>query len=94
VQAVPEVDPAETEQAMRVETRELLAACYVSREASRRMLTHAVEVDERGIPVKVICGNVRLDSVAERAAMSSPEALQEVPTCRKCSAWWRGRDKR
>ena len=62
----------------RIETRAVLASAY-TRQYRGRLLTHAVEVED-GMETRVLCGRVKLDSIADRYA-DDPRA---VPTCLIC----------
>jgi hypothetical protein len=61
------------------ETREVLAGAYRAG-LPGTMLRHAVEVDEAGHAVRVLCNRVALDSLADRNA-GDPH---DEPTCRAC----------
>lgn len=69
---------------MRIETRAVLAAAYLGPNKGRyighRMLTHAVEVDDNDHDVRVLCGRVELDSLADRNAGD----WRVAPTCESC----------
>ena len=67
---------------MNVEWRSLLAASYKGRRASlERLLSHAVEVDEHGYVLRVLCGRVPVDHVADAYA-----GTQGTERCNKCNA--------
>ena len=63
---------------MIIETRAVLAGAY--RGKMRRTLTHSVEIDGNLVEVRVLCGNVALDSLCDRLC-SDPHA---PPSCVKC----------
>lgn len=64
---------------MKIETREVLADAYLG--GSRRtMLSHAVEVDEAGKEIRVLCDRVKLDSLADHYAQDTTR----LPTCGAC----------
>lgn len=63
-----------------IETREVLADAYRGR--SRTLLSHAVELTAAGDVVRVLCGRVALDSVADHYAQDTTLP----PTCRRCAA--------
>ncbi len=64
-----------------IETREVLAACYLGPNKRRgRMLSHAVVVDRDKRVVEVLCRRVSELSIADREA-SDPTA---TPTCAYC----------
>jgi hypothetical protein len=68
---------------MNIETRVLLGAVYRglrSRTYPHRMLSHAVEVDDDGVEVRVLCGRVQLESLADPLAGDTAER----PTCQAC----------
>lgn len=54
------------------------------------MLSHAVEIDADGEPVRVLCHRVRLDSLADHFAQDTTQA----PTCPYCAVWWRAHPER
>lgn len=74
---------------MAIETREVLATAYKARAISRMrpMLSHAVEVDADRHAIRVLCGRVNLESIADRYAQDTTLP----PTCRRC-AKSQGRD--
>jgi hypothetical protein len=52
----------------RLVTAPLAGAAYAKRlQAGKRPLTHAVELDAGGIPLRVLCGTVKLSSVLDDA---------------------------
>lgn len=63
---------------MKIETREVLAGAYVGH--AKRMLSHAVVVDDAGRDIQVLCARVELDNLADCYA-SDPAA---EPTCQIC----------
>jgi hypothetical protein len=63
-----------------METRAVLAGAYLRVRSWRSYLTHAVEVNEAGVEVKVLCDRVQLDSLADRCA-SDPTAPPTCPAC-------------
>jgi hypothetical protein len=66
------------------ETRAVLAAAY--RRGDRRgRLTHTVLVDDDGREIKVVCGTVKLDSIADVFSTDSTAP----PTCPRCLAFYR-----
>jgi len=65
-----------------IETRAVLAGAYRGGRRSLRVtLTHAVEVDAAGYEVRVLCGGVGIDSLADSYSMPTGEA----PTCPRCA---------
>lgn len=72
-----------------IEIREVLAAAYLGPNkgpwTGHRMLTHAVEVDEEGRELRVLCGRVLLESLADAGSLS-PGERHGVPTCPQCAA--------
>lgn len=68
----------------KIETREVLADAYGRRNnfkgRTKRMLSHAVEVNTEGFATAVLCKRVTLDNLADRGA-SDPGA---PPTCEAC----------
>lgn len=62
------------------EVRGVLAGAYAAR-SPKSLLIHAVEVDERGRELRVLCERVKLDSLVDRHGMSGETA----PTCRTCA---------
>lgn len=67
---------------MPIETRDVLAGAYLHGRRSGSMLRHAVEVDARGEVVRVLCGRVAIDHLADQFA-SDPKA---DPTCPRCQS--------
>ncbi len=59
------------------ETRGVLAGAYKS---TKSLLTHSVEVDQNGNDIRVYCGRVELDHVADGFGGDTTEA----PTCPRC----------
>lgn len=75
---------------MPYETRAVLAAAYPwsnppaslsGHTPSRNMLTHVIETDDTGAEIKVLCGRVRLDSIADSGA----EDVNSTPSCAICA---------
>lgn len=62
------------------ETRGVLAGAYASRNP-KSLLTHSVEVDSRGDDLRVFCGRVALENVADRYGGDDDER----PTCPRCA---------
>lgn len=60
------------------QTRAVLAGAYKSR--VKTTLTHAAELNEAGREIAVLCGRVKVESLADECA-TDPFAL---PTCRVC----------
>lgn len=69
---------------MRTETRAVLADAYGPRRSAQTLLTHAVELDEEDREVRVLCNRVKLDSLADRFALSEADR-QALPTCAVCA---------
>jgi hypothetical protein len=51
----------------RIVTAPLAGAAYIKARASKRCLTHAVELAADGTPLRVLCGKVKLSSVLDDA---------------------------
>lgn len=68
-----------------VETRAVLAAAYRGR--MNTTLTHSVEIDRKGHELRVLCGRVLLDHLADAHALSL-EKRQGRPTCKSCLRRW------
>lgn len=68
---------------MTLETRELLADTrgYSRHMAARTMLSHAVEIDDEGREVRVLCGRVKLENLADPCAGDA----NARPTCGVCA---------
>lgn len=71
-----------------IETRSVLAGAYEGGARRKhappgKCLTHSIEVDEAGRDVRVLCGRVRLDSIADAGA-DEPEERASRPTCEPC----------
>ncbi len=70
---------------MRVETRAVLAGAYTGRNRGLKfLLRHAVELDEKEAPIRVLGGRcVRLDSLADGGDLSPKEraAVATYPRC-------------
>jgi len=68
-----------------IETRELLADTrgYGRHLRDKSMRSHAVEVVD-GEPVRVICGRVKLDNLADKFAGD----YTARPTCERCATRW------
>lgn len=73
---------------MRLETREVLAGAYVRDIRDTRLLTHAVEVNERGREIRVLCNRVTFDSLADAGSLTEFQRGLE-PTCPACARAWR-----
>lgn len=85
---------------MKVQTRGVLAGAYEGGVRRRsfawdaakakvkpnRMLSHAVELDDDGRPVRVLCGRVALDSMSDMGAPNDAGELDMTfpPTCERC----------
>ena len=63
-----------------LETREVLAACYLGPNKGRTMLSHSCWIDRRGTVREVLCGRVSELSIADRFAQDT--TLD--PTCKPC----------
>ncbi len=61
------------------ETRAVLAGAYKSN--AKSVLTHSVEVDAEGNELRVHCGRVELDHIADKYSGDTTEA----PTCPRCA---------
>lgn len=64
----------------RIETWDVLAGAYLGK--SPRLdscLTHAVEVDANGDPVRVLCGRVKLENLCQQIPEGDPI------TCKTCA---------
>lgn len=61
------------------ETREVLAGAYASKNP-KSLLTHAVEVDQDGRELRVACGRVELDNIADHYSGD----VTRQPTCSRC----------
>ena len=68
------------ERSVSYETRAVLAGAYLPGNR-RSTLTHAVEVDDEGRVLRVMCRVVKLESLADRCA-HDPGA---TPTCERCA---------
>lgn len=64
----------------RIVTAPLAGAAYVKARASKRCLTHAVELDANGTPVRVLCGKVQLASILDDATQYDVHELD----CSSC----------
>ena len=64
----------------RYETRFVLAGAYLFFAEEDTLLAHAVEVDAAGNDVRVLCGRVKLASLADPGATDPGEE----PTCKRC----------
>lgn len=62
-----------------VQTRAVLADAYPAKHRGA-LLTHSVLVDAAGLELKVLCGRVQLDSLADEMATDRTAA----PTCQTC----------
>lgn len=69
-----------------IQTRAVLAGAY-KRSERPRYLTHAVECDASGSELRVLCGRVQFDSVADAHAQDTTQP----PTCEHCRARLKGR---
>jgi hypothetical protein len=64
------------------ETRAILGGAYKGKRASlKAMLTHAVEIDAAGSEIRVLCGRIDLDSLADCFSGDTTKA----PTCPRCA---------
>lgn len=63
-----------------LETREVLAACYLGPNKGGSMLSHSVEVGSDGMVIRVLCGRVSERSIADKYAQDT--TLE--PTCKPC----------
>lgn len=63
-----------------LETREVLAACYLGPNKGGSMLSHSVEVGERGSIIQVLCDRVSPQSIADAGAAD----ITGEPTCKTC----------
>jgi len=63
--------------ANRIEVRGVLAGAYASQKLDS-LLTHAVEVDEAGNDVRVLCSRVKLENICDLNE-------GERPTCPVCA---------
>ena len=67
---------------MSIETRAVLAGAYRGGRRSLKVtLTHAVEVYAGCYDIRVLCGGVDLDSLADSGSMNT----SEPPTCPRCA---------
>lgn len=67
---------------LHLETREVLAACYLGPNKGGSMLSHSVEVGADGMVIRVLCGRVSERSIADKYAQDT--TLE--PTCKPCIA--------
>jgi hypothetical protein len=65
---------------VKLETREVLAAAYLGPNKGRTMLTHSVEIGERGSVIRALCRRVSPLSIADHHAQDT--TLE--PTCPNC----------
>lgn len=66
---------------MKIESREVLEVTLPRHRFRRHeWLRHAVEVDERGDAIRVLCDRVELDNLAHDCT----ENRNDPPTCRIC----------
>lgn len=72
---------------MKLEIRAVLAGAYANRRLPRTLHTHAVEVDDAGREVSVLCTKVKLDSLADAYALTD-EARRGAPSCPACLPKW------
>ncbi len=72
---------------MKVETRAVLAGAYWHTALpATSMLTHAVELDDDGTPLRVLGKRcVILANLADAASLD-PAERAKLPTCRRCKA--------
>lgn len=75
-----EVDKARQRGAFHLETREVLAACYLGPNKGRSMLSHSCEVGQSGIIIRVLCDRVSPLSMADECAADT----QAEPSCSRC----------
>lgn len=74
---------------MRFETRGVLAGAYRGRRKTLALTrTHDVEIDENGHEIRVSCGRIPLDHLADRFAAFSDDELVAAPTCPRCLRAW------
>ena len=81
----PASESGEGEREMsRYEPREVLADAYVRGHLCRQgpMLIHAVEVDDAGRAIRVLCRRVKLDNLADAGSMGVPWPSVTCPQCR------------
>ena len=62
-------------------TQAVLAGACATKVRKRTTLTHAVEIDVRGRPIRVLCGHVKLENVV---GDPSPAATSAEVGCRTC----------
>lgn len=68
----------------RIETREVLAACYLGpNKQNCRMLTHAVVVRPHFGDIEVLCGRVEFGSLADAGSLDEV-GRNTPPTCAAC----------
>jgi len=67
------------------ETREVLAGAYKvgGPESAKRLLSHSVELDSTGRALRVLCRNVKLDSLCENG--SEAHGPGSRPSCGRCA---------
>jgi hypothetical protein len=65
---------------LHLETREVLAACYLGPNKGASMLSHSVEVGRDGMVIRVLCGRVSERSIADKHAQD----ITLEPTCKPC----------
>lgn len=53
----------------------LAGAAYVKARTSKRCLTHAVELDAAGTPLRVLCGKVKLENILDDATQYDTQPL-------------------
>jgi hypothetical protein len=64
----------------RIVTVGLLCGAYLRGDTRKAYLTHRVEVDETGCPVRVLCGGAKVLSVCDDTTCYT----DDPPTCPKC----------
>lgn len=67
---------------LHLETREVLAACYLGPNKGRTMLSHSVEVGATGMVIRALCDRVSPLSLADKWAQD----ITGEPTCKTCIA--------
>lgn len=72
---------------MKVETRAVLAGAYTGGNRDlKRLLRHAIEIDDDGTWVRVLGGScVQMDSLADGGSLDEHERAA-LPTCPRCLA--------
>jgi hypothetical protein len=64
-----------------IQTRAVMAAAYKNKKLDS-CLTHSVVLDEEGNDLKVLCGKVKIDNLADMYS----EDHTAAPTCKICAA--------